>query len=144
MKRIEDVRRRLLFDPLAIPSWIYVAPRSAPAVISALDYWPSIIPRRVFSNIKNKERTEQQVAAVVDSLSDADFQAQCIRPSGVPISEAQGFIKKSMVGGFLDQHGVGGDRGLRAFKKEMGWYKEMNCFYPPKELEKRHLGLVAF
>jgi hypothetical protein len=25
----------------------------------------------------------------------------------------------------------------------MDWYKEMKCFYPPRELEKRHPGLVA-
>jgi len=91
----------------------------------------------------SRSRTEQQVAAVVDSMSDADLQAQGICPPGVPISEARKLIKEFMVDEFLNQNGVHGGRTPHIFEKEMDWYKEMNCFYPPRELEKRHPGLAA-
>ena len=173
-KKIKDVRERLLSDSLAMPSWIYVAPSSAPAVVSALDYWLKAASKKTLKGtLKHHEckspldlhdsllgtpgvsaaykervqasrsRTEQQVAAVVDGLSDADLQAQGICPPGVPMSEARKFIKQFMVDEFLNQQGDGGNRGPNVFEKEMDWYKEMNCFYPPKELEQRHPGLVA-
>ena len=174
MKKINDIRGRLLSSPPSMPSWIYIDPGSAPPVVSALDYWLKAAPKKTVKGIlehheckspldiqntavgmsgvsaafkervqSSRSRTEQQVAAVVDSLSDADLQAKGICPPGVPMSEARKFIKKFMVDEFLNQQGTDGGRGSDIFEKEMDWYKEMNCFYPPRELEKRHPGLVA-
>ena len=88
-------------------------------------------------------RVEQQVGAIMDTMSDADLQAKGICPPGLPMSEAREFIKKFMVEEFLGDQGMGGRKGTDVLEKEIDWYKEMNCFYPPKELEKRHPGLVA-
>ena len=157
-----------------MPSWIYVAPGSAPSVVSALDYWLKTSPKKTLKGIlehhecktsldlqdsvlgmagvsaafkervqSSRSRTEQQVATVVDAMSDADLQAYGICPPGLSMSEARKFVKKFMVDEFLEQQGLGGSRGPHIFDKEMDWYKEMNCFYPPRELEKRHPGLVA-
>lgn len=175
MKKIKDIRERLLSSPPALPSWIYVDSTSAQPVISALDYWVKAAPKKTVKGIlKNHEckspidhnsllgmdgisaafkervqsarsRTEQQVAAVVDSMSDAVLQAQGICPPGLSMSEARQFIKNFMVDEFLDEQGLGGsrNRGTDIFEKEKDWYKEMNCFYPPRELEHRHPGLAA-
>lgn len=176
MKKIKDVRERLLSDPPVMPSWIHVDPGSASSVVSALDYWLKAAPKKTVKGIlehheckdpldlhnsvlgmggvssafkervqASRSRTEQQVATIVDGFSDADLQAQGICPPGLSISEARKFIKKFMVDEFLNEQGLGGggSRGPHIFEKEMDWYKEMNCFYPPRELEKRHPGLVA-
>ncbi|KAF9650795.1 hypothetical protein BDM02DRAFT_3127458 [Thelephora ganbajun] len=174
MKKIKDVRERLLSGPLAMPSWIYVAPGSVSSIVSALDYWLKTTPKKTVKGIlehhelkspldlhdsflgmagvstaykemvqSTRSRAEQQVAAVVDGFSDADLQAQDICPPGLSMSEARKFIKKFMVDEFLNDQGAGGSRGSDIFEKEMDWYKEMNCFYPPRELEKRHFGLAA-
>ena len=175
MKKIKDVRERLLSNPPRMPSWIYVDPRSASSVISALDYWVKATPKKTVKGILEhheckdpldfhnsvlnmpgvssafkeraqaaRSRTDQQVAAVVDSMSDADLQAHGICPPGVPMSEARKIIKKFMADEFLNEQGMGGgSKGPSIFDKEKDWYKEMNCFYPPRELENRHPGLVA-
>ena len=57
--------------------------------------------------------------AVVDSMSDADHQAQGVCPPGIPMSEARKLIKEFMVDEFLNQNGVHGDRTTHIFEKEM-------------------------
>jgi hypothetical protein len=91
----------------------------------------------------SRARTEQQVAVVVNGLSDAQLRAQGMCPPGIPTAEAGNFIKKFMVDEFLGDHGMGESRGTDVLEKEKDWYKEMDCFYPPGELEVRHPGLVA-
>ena len=91
----------------------------------------------------SRTKTERQVAAIVDAMPDANLQAYGICPPGLSMPEARKFIKKFMVDQFLEDQGMGASRGPHIFEKEMDWYKEMNCFCPPKELEKRHPGLVA-
>jgi hypothetical protein len=51
MKKIKDVRERLLSDPIVMPSWIYVSPSSAPSVVSALDYWLKAAPEKTVKGI---------------------------------------------------------------------------------------------
>lgn len=62
----------------------------------------------------SRNRAEQQFAAIVDGMSNADLQAQGICPPGIPMSEARKFGKFT-VDELLNQHGVvGGDRELRS------------------------------
>lgn len=176
MKKIKDVRRRLLSNPPAMPSWIYVDSGSAPHVVSALDYWVKAAPKKTVKGIlehhecmnpmdiqnsllgmggvssafkervqSSRSRTEQQVAGVVGSMSDANLKALGLCPEGLSMPEARKLVQKFMVDEFLNEHGLGegGSGTPDIFEKEKDWYKEMNCFYPPRELEKRHPGLVA-
>lgn len=174
LEKTRGVRERLLSNPPDMPSWIYVHPGSAPSMVSALDYWLKAAPKKTLKGIlKHHElkgpldffndlsemagvspafkaslsKTEGQVAAVVDSFSDAELQAKGICPPDLSMPEAREFVKKFMLEEFLKDQGIrggGGDGGgPNIFEKEVDWYKEMNCFYPPRELEKRHPGLVA-
>jgi len=169
--KIEDIRDRLVSDPPDLPSWVYFDPNSLPPVIAALDYWLEVAPKKTVKGMlehheyqspaalhdsvsamsglsqsfkemtqNHRSRVEQQVQGVMDTMSDEALQAQGICPPGVPMSEARKMIKEFMVEDFLSEHGLAGGDVL---EEEIDWYKEMNCFYPPKELEERHPGFVA-
>ena len=173
MAKIEDIRERLLYNLSDMPSWIYFDPGSVPSVVAAMDYWLEAESKKTVKGILEhheymsplalhesvmampglnpefkemvqtaESRFEQQVQDAMDATSDAALQAQGICPPGVPMSEARKMIKKLMVEDYMNEHGMGG-RGTDDLEKEIDWYKEMNCYYPPKELEKRHPGFVA-
>ena len=171
--KIEDIRERLVSNPPDLPSWVYFDPGSIPSVVATLDYWLEAAPKKTVEGILEhheykspadlhesvlkmsgldpefremsqnaQSRIEQQVQDGVDAMSDAALQAQGICPPGVPMSEVREMIKKFMVEDFMNEQGIG-SRRWTVFEKEIDWYKEMNCFYPPRELEERHPGLVA-
>lgn len=171
MEKIEDVRDRLLSNPPDLPSWIYFDPGSTPSVVAALDYWLEAASKKTVKGIlkyheykspaalrdsvsgmtgltpvfkelvqATRSRIEQQVQDFLDTMSDADLQTKPICPPGVPMPEAREMIKMSMTEDFMNEQGL---EGRDVLEKEIDWYKEMNCFYPPKELEARHPGLVA-
>lgn len=166
MKKIKDVRERLLTDPLAMPSWIYVAPSSVPAVVSALDYWPKVAPNKTVKGILKHHECKSPLD-LRDSFLDtpgvsAAYKERAKLLGAGPSSRSRQSWKVlptrtskprgchnvrgpevHQVDEFLNQQGVGGNGGPNIFEKEMDWYKEMNCFYPPKELERRNPGLVA-
>jgi len=114
-----------------------------------LDIHDSVIGMTGVNDVYNervqssRSRTEQQVAAVVDGMSDADPQAQGICPPGVPMFDARKITERFMVDEFFNRHGVGWDREPQIFEKEMDWYNEIDCFYPSRELKRWHPGLAA-
>ena len=174
MVKIEDIRERLVSDPIDVPSWVHVDPGSIRSIVAALDYWLKAAPKKtvkgvlkyheykspagLFDNVmslpgispefkqraqENKSRVEQQVIAFVDSLSDEDLQAKGYCRPGVPMPKVRILVKEFLIDDILTEQGAGGGRGTDALEEEMEWYKKMNCFYPPKELENRHPAFVA-
>jgi len=173
MVKIEDIRERLVSDPPDLPSWVYFDPASTPSVVSALDYWLEAAPKKTAKDMLKyheyqgplalqeniramsgvtpefkdsvltfQSRIEQQVQEAMDAMSDEALQAQGICPPGVPMSETRKMIKELMVEDYMNEHGMGGNR-LDVLEKEIEWYKEMNCFYPPGELDNKHPEFVA-
>ena len=158
-----DMPSWIYFDPRSTPSvvaaldyWLKAAPKKT--VKGILKYHEYKSPNDLYrsatalstadSGIEmmaqaNRSSIEQQVGDFIDAMSDADLQDKPICPPGIPMSEARALIKMSMVQDFLEEHIAGGREEIDVFEKEVNWYKKMNCFYPPRELEKRHPGLVA-
>jgi len=91
-----------------------------------------------------RSKVEQEVSAIIDGMSEVDIQAKAksVHRPGFPMSEARRIVTEDMVEDLLDRRGACGRRGTNVLGRELAWYKAMGCFYPPKELEKRHLWFV--